>query len=412
VWGAGDATGGKLGHGGSSGYVQTPVQAAGLTGVVAAAAGRDHTLVLESDGTVWAYGVNGAGQLGDSTTTNRVTAVQVVGLTGITAIAAGRESSYALQTDGAGSGVIWAWGGNTYGALGDGSTLPRHTPTRVVGMTNAIAISAGSTGDFAVALLANGQIAAWGRNLASQLGDGTTVDRPTPVMVPSIASARLVTAGAAFALAVDAAARTLGWGDKVSHSALAIGSSVTLNLNAIVPEHSDFSDVLLFGAGPEHTLAGVADGTVRAAGSGAKVGNGSAPTNNTVVTVSGLTLADNTWLAMDADLDGLETWREYLRGTDPLNADSNGNGVLDGIEERGGADPANPDSDGDGVMNWTEQVNGTDPFRADTDGDGVSDLNDAFPLDPTRSLPPSSNPTDTTPPIVTLKEPVSARPVP
>jgi hypothetical protein len=63
-------------------------------------------------------------------------------------------------------------------------------------------------------------------------------------------------------------------------------------------------------------------------------------------------------------------------------------------------------------MNWTERQNGTDPFRADTDGDSVSDLNDAFPLDPTRSLPLSSNPSDTTPPIVTLKEPVSARPVP
>ena len=130
------------------------------------------------------------------------------------------------------------------------------------------------------------------------------------------------------------------------------------------------------------------------------------------VAVTGLSLADNAWLVDDADADGMATWREYYLGTDPLNPDSNGNGILDGHDEASGASPANPDVDGDGVPNWTERVNGTDAFRADTDGDSVSDLNDAFPLDPTRSIAPSSNPSDTTPPIVTLKAPVTARPIP
>ena len=64
------------------------------------------------------------------------------------------------------------------------------------------------------------------------------------------------------------------------------------------------------------------------------------------------------------------------------------------------------------MPNWIEQKNGTDPFNADTDGDSVNDANDAFPLDPTRSMAPSSNPSDTTPPVVTLKEPVSAQLIP
>ena len=127
------------------------------------------------------------------------------------------------------------------------------------------------------------------------------------------------------------------------------------------------------------------------------------------MTIPSFTLGDNTWLSGDADLDGLETWREYLLGTDPLNRDTNGNGVMDGLDDRSGLDGQNPDVDEDGVPNWVEQLNGTDPFRGDTDGDTVSDLNDAFPLDPTRSMAPSSNPSDTTPPVVTLKEPVSAR---
>jgi hypothetical protein len=129
------------------------------------------------------------------------------------------------------------------------------------------------------------------------------------------------------------------------------------------------------------------------------------------VLASDLSLADNTFLAGDQDGDDLVTWREYLRGTDPLNPDTNGNGVLDGHDDVTG-DPLDPDSDDDGVPNWLEQKHGTDPFNADTDGDSVTDGNDAFPLDPTRSLPPSSNPSDTTPPVVTLKEPVSAQLIP
>jgi hypothetical protein len=86
--------------------------------------------------------------------------------------------------------------------------------------------------------------------------------------------------------------------------------------------------------------------------------------------------------------------------------------VLDGHDDATGADGLDPDSDDDGVPNWVEQQNGTDPFNADTDGDSVNDANDAFPLDPTRSMAPSSNPSDTTPPVVTLKEPVSAQLIP
>ena len=408
VWGAGAAAGGKLGNGGTSGNAQTPVQATGVTNAIAVATGTNHTLVLKSDGTVWGYGANDSGQLGIGNTANQWTAVQVVGLTGIVAIAAGHSSSYALQTDGAGSGTLWSWGRNHLGQLGDGSTLERHTPTKVIGIGNAVAISAAPSGDFAIALQADGRIAAWGHNDWGQLGQGDLVDRTTPALLPTLAN-RQVAAGATFGLSIDGSARIWGWGQGLG---IAAGSSaVSGGGTFMVPQHSDFSGVLMLAAGVEYTLAGVADGTVRAAGSnGDKLGNGGASSNNTVVTVTGLTLADNTWLTTDADHDGLDTWREYLLGTDPLNPDSNDNGVLDGHDERSGADPA--DADSDGVMNWTERQNGTDPFRADTDGDSVSDLNDAFPLDPTRSLPPSSNPSDTTPPIVTLKEPVSAQLIP
>jgi hypothetical protein len=67
-----------------------------------------------------------------------------------------------------------------------------------------------------------------------------------------------------------------------------------------------------------------------------------------------------------------------------------------------------PDYDGDGIDDYTEIMMGINPYLADTDGDGVSDSQDAFPLDPTRWTTPSPNPSDTTPPVITLEEPLGA----
>ena len=102
---------------------------------------------------------------------------------------------------------------------------------------------------------------------------------------------------------------------------------------------------------------------------------------------------------------------EYLRGLDPLNPDTNGNGLADGAEASG-TNGQHPDSDGDGVSNVREIQRGTDPFNVDTDGDGANDGADAFPLDPTRSTAPPPVPGDTTPPTITLTEPTNAIPVP
>ena len=195
---------------------------------------------------------------------------------------------------------------------------------------------------------------------------------------------------------------------------MAIGP-LTSASGAAPPQRSDIGGVLRIAAGDLHTLSMQPNGTVRGHGinGSGRLGNGAASGYELDgVTVSGLSLADNSFLAGDQDADDLATWREYLRGTDPLNPDSNGNGILEGHDDTIGANGLDPDSDDDGVPNWVEQQNGTDPFNADTDGDSVTDANDAFPLDPTRSMAPSSNPSDTTPPVVTLKEPVSAQLIP
>lgn len=176
VWNWGFNGNGELGTGTVGGASGTPVQVTGLTNVTAIAAGNSFSLALKSDGTVFAWGTNLHGQLGDGTTTDRPTAVQVSGLSDITAIAAGREYfALALKSD----GTVYAWGNNDSGQLGDGTTTQRDTPVQVTGLSGVMAIKAGRY--HSLAQKSDGTIYAWGANFAGQLGDGTTTERHTPV---------------------------------------------------------------------------------------------------------------------------------------------------------------------------------------------------------------------------------------
>jgi hypothetical protein len=113
----------------------------------------------------------------------------------------------------------------------------------------------------------------------------------------------------------------------------------------------------------------------------------------------------------DPDGDGLLNAGEYRLGADPLNPDTNQDGVKDGTAVAMGISVTNPDMDGDGLLNGTELQIGTNPFVADTDGDGVIDSLDCFPLDPTQ-WQCTPNPNDHTPPVITIDEPPGAVPVP
>ena len=114
------------------------MQVSGLTNVTAIAGGLYHTIALKSDGTVWAWGDNDYGQLGDGSTTDRLTPVPVSGLTDVTAIAGGWYHTIALKSD----GTVWAWGENYAGQLGDGTTTERTTPVQVIGLTGIATIKA------------------------------------------------------------------------------------------------------------------------------------------------------------------------------------------------------------------------------------------------------------------------------
>jgi hypothetical protein len=164
-------------------------------------------------------------------------------------------------------------------------------------------------------------------------------------------------------------------------------------------------------AGGGHSVVLGADGRVRAAGlnSWGQLGIGSTTQSLVPVAVPGLLLADNDWLLDDLDQDAAPSWRELIAGTDPFVPDSDLDGVGDGAELMGGSWGGDPDADRDGLPNTVELALGTDPYLADTDGDGVPDLADAFPLDPARSALPVANPSDQTPPAITVTLPTTAR---
>ncbi len=101
-----------------------------FSGATAIAAGGYHTVVRKPDGSLWAWGRNDYGQLGNGNTTSRSTPVQVSGLSGVTKIAGGLYHTVALRTD----GTVWGWGRSDSGQLGDGVDVPHLEPVKVVGL--------------------------------------------------------------------------------------------------------------------------------------------------------------------------------------------------------------------------------------------------------------------------------------
>ena len=168
----------------------TPTQVDGLTSGVTAisaggyAGGGYQTCALLSTGAVKCWGFNFNGQLGDTTDVNKFTPTQVDGLTsGVTAITAGQSHTCALLS----TGAVKCWGWNFYGQLGDTTTGDKMTPTQVDGLTSGVtAITAG--GYQTCALLSTGAMQCWGSNSYGQLGDATNVDKSTPSQVDGLTS--------------------------------------------------------------------------------------------------------------------------------------------------------------------------------------------------------------------------------
>jgi alpha-tubulin suppressor-like RCC1 family protein len=195
----GDNEYGQVGVGSTTADQPTPVQVAGLQEVDAIAGGFGHSLALTQDGSIFAWGSNNLGQLGDSSLDDRLTPVKVhwpsfEGAPG--SIAAGGMHSLALAVN----GTAWAWGSNEYGELAHFHHNPyAWIPVLVFDLGPAAALAGGF--GHSLALMPDGSLWAWGANYSGQLGDGTTIDRSLPVRVTQVSGLSAISGGMHHSLA-------------------------------------------------------------------------------------------------------------------------------------------------------------------------------------------------------------------
>jgi alpha-tubulin suppressor-like RCC1 family protein len=280
VWAWGNNNNGQLGIGNTINQ-PVPVQVKGpgalgvLSNIVALSAppanGGVFALALSAEGTLWAWGNNSSGQLGDGTTTNRNTPVQVKGVGGsgaladVTAIDAGGGTNnlhaLAVQTD----GTVLAWGSNSNGQLGTGDIVASAVPVPVVGLgpgSRVVAVSAGT--GLSLALNADGSVLAWGDNSSGQLGDGTFFGRTAPTAVAGLTGIRSISTQilSNHSLAIRTDGVVVAWGNN-DNGQLGTGDTVNQPVAVAVP---DLNDVIATAVGASHSLALTADGTVWAWG--------------------------------------------------------------------------------------------------------------------------------------------------
>lgn len=253
------------------------------------AAGGNQTIALKTDGRLYSWGLNIQGQLGDGTNTLRNTPVTVAGNSTIwKQVAVGDSFAVAIRTD----GTLWAWGNNLFGQLGQGDQVPRTVPTQVgtaknwtyvaVGKSHVVALSTATatTGGTPVVSLW-----VWGNNYASQLGDGKTVDLLVPTRLGTD-SWLAVAAGDAHTIAIKRSDQSLWtWGDN-TYGQLGNG---TTGAKVGVPTQVGTANWSAVAAGSRHSLAiRNDDGVLFAWGAGesGQVGNNSTSLQSSPTQVS------------------------------------------------------------------------------------------------------------------------------
>jgi alpha-tubulin suppressor-like RCC1 family protein len=283
VWAWGDNTYGELGDGTTTNRL-SPVQAAITGAVTQISTGWYHTLALKSDRSVWAWGYNAEGQIGDGTTNQRATPIQVSSLTGlsaVTGVAAGQYHSVAVKSD----GTVWGWGYNAYGQLGDGSTTSRLVPVQAVLLPGVMTqVAAGQT--HTLALKNDGTVWAWGYNGYGQLGDGTQTNRTTAVQVVGLTNVIAIAAGPNHSLALKSDGTVWAWGYGYNGQLGDGGSSYATS----IVRASGLSNIIAIAAGDYHSLAVRSDGTVWAWGDDVygELGNASSTASNVPVQALGI----------------------------------------------------------------------------------------------------------------------------
>lgn len=298
VWVWGDSTDGEYGNGSTGDLNGVPTQVPGLANVARIDGWRSKKYAVKTDGSVWTWGgYNGADikttpqpidaftsakQIASSTldgntgivllangtvvnfsydsATNKWATSPVDGVSGIVQIAAidsassgAAASYYALGS----SGMVYAWGDNKYGQLGDGTLNSHAAPTAIPGLAGIVQISAGQS--HAVALGSNGAVWSWGWNQFGQLGDGTTTNLSSPKVITALSGITAIAAGRLDSYAVTSTGDVLGWGynthGNVGNGASGCSSTCTITSVTTPTQVHGISSVVSISSHDDVTMA-------------------------------------------------------------------------------------------------------------------------------------------------------------
>lgn len=290
LWAYGDNIFGKLGDG-TIVPKSSPIQI-GVFTTWKQISSASATLAIRNDGTLWSWGNNQWGQLGNETSqVNNVSQPQQVGsLTNWSQVSTRNDRVAAIKTD----GTLWAWGSNSYGALGDGTEIPKSSPIQIGSLTNWSYVNCAFEDTFAIKT--DGTLWSWGRDQEGVLGSGTTnTHRSSPVQIGTQTNWKTICGSGLYTvLAIKTDGTLWAWGSK-DYGLLGDNTQISKSSPIQVGTLTNWKNIQV---GDSHAIALKTDGTIWAWGLnfGGALGNGTTTTSSSPIQIGTL----NTWRSISA----------------------------------------------------------------------------------------------------------------